>query len=236
MGQNLEKFDYGLNMIKLIIFDLDGVLADTEIFHYEAFNKALSDIDPKWVISPHEHEITYKGLPSSKKLDILFNKYSITDLKIKEKILTAKQLYTPALLNKVYKDLDIIGIFEVLKARGYKIAVASNALSKTVTTVLKNIGVYDMVDLFLGNDNVKNPKPSPEIYKKAIQHFGLHPKEALIIEDSPVGQEAAEKSGGNLVKVTSRKDVTLSLIENSIRAIDKSFNSDILVELKKKAI
>lgn len=223
-------------MIKLIIFDLDGVLADTEIFHYEAFNMALSDINPKWAISSYDHETTYKGLPSSKKLDILSKKYPVIDSKIKEKILTAKQLYTPALLNKVYKDLDIIGIFETLKHRGYKIAVASNALRKTVITVLKNIGVYDMVDLSLGNDDVKNPKPSPEIYKKAIQHFGLNPKEVLIIEDSPVGQQAAEKSGGNLVKVTSRKDVTLSLIDSSIKNIDNILDSDIMVEPKMKEI
>ena len=58
-------------MIKLIVFDLDGVLVDARDIHYEAFNLALGDIDPKYVINREEHLSTYDGIPTSKKLKSL---------------------------------------------------------------------------------------------------------------------------------------------------------------------
>ena len=58
-------------MIKLVIFDLDGVLYDSKDIHYRALNIALKEIDEKLIISESEHLKTYDGLPTQKKLDIL---------------------------------------------------------------------------------------------------------------------------------------------------------------------
>ena len=58
-------------MIKLIIFDLDGVLIDARELHYEALNRALYSIDPKFTINKEEHLSTYDGLPTTKKLELL---------------------------------------------------------------------------------------------------------------------------------------------------------------------
>ena len=58
-------------MIKLVIFDLDGVLYDSKEIHFIALNKALSDIDPELVITEAEHLKTYDGLPTNKKLNLL---------------------------------------------------------------------------------------------------------------------------------------------------------------------
>ena len=58
-------------MIKLIVFDLDGVLVDARELHYEALNKALADIDEKYVVNRSEHLSSYDGLSTSKKLSML---------------------------------------------------------------------------------------------------------------------------------------------------------------------
>ena len=58
-------------MIKLIIFDLDGVLVDARELHYNALNKALESVDKKYVIDRDEHLSTYDGLSTTKKLNIL---------------------------------------------------------------------------------------------------------------------------------------------------------------------
>ena len=58
-------------MLKLIVFDLDGVLVETKQIHYDAFNKALCDVDPKYKISYDEHLSKYDGLSTHKKLELL---------------------------------------------------------------------------------------------------------------------------------------------------------------------
>ena len=58
-------------MIKLVIFDLDGVLVEARDIHYHAFNRALASIDDQYIISREEHLSTYDGLPTRKKLEIL---------------------------------------------------------------------------------------------------------------------------------------------------------------------
>ena len=58
-------------MIKLVVFDLDGVLVEARDIHYHAFNRALSTIDDKYVINREEHLSIYDGLPTKKKLEIL---------------------------------------------------------------------------------------------------------------------------------------------------------------------
>ena len=58
-------------MIKLVIFDLDGVLVDARELHYDALNRALSSLDPKYAIQRDEHLSTYDGLPTTKKLNML---------------------------------------------------------------------------------------------------------------------------------------------------------------------
>ena len=60
-------------MIKLVIFDLDGVLVDARELHYEALNEALHEADPKFTIGRQEHLSTYDGLSTSKKLEMLSN-------------------------------------------------------------------------------------------------------------------------------------------------------------------
>ena len=66
--QSLER---SFEMIKLVIFDLDGVLVDARELHYQALNEALSDIDPKYTIHRAEHLSTYDGLSTTKKLKML---------------------------------------------------------------------------------------------------------------------------------------------------------------------
>ena len=64
-------------MVKLVIFDLDGVLVDARELHYEALNRALKSLDEKYVIKRDEHLSTYDGLPTSKKLNMLSKNKSL---------------------------------------------------------------------------------------------------------------------------------------------------------------
>lgn len=193
--------------MKLIIFDLDGVLVDAKEIHYNALNNALENIDPKYVISWEDHLKKYDGMKTYDKLKLLsINKELPLDLSLQQKIFDDKQFYTAKALSKLKKNPDLIKLFEELKNDGYTIACCSNSIKKTVHLVLNKIGISDFFDIKLSNESVKFAKPHPEIYWKAMSYFGALPENTLIIEDSPTGLTAAYKSGANVLRVKNPKD------------------------------
>ena len=192
-------------MIKAVIFDLDGVLIDADKWHFNALNVALqhSDIDP---ISWQEHLTIYKGIPTKKKLGILTERKGLnTDLY--DKINITKQETTVEIIEKFcHPDLEKIEMMKLLK-RKYKIVICSNAVRNSVELMLGKSGMLPFVDFYLSNEDVKHPKPDPEIYFKAFEMLKLSQGECVIVEDSDVGKKAAMDSGGILCSVNNPDDV-----------------------------
>ncbi len=202
-------------MINVIIFDLDGVLVDTKNIHFDALNSALKKYKSK-TISYNDHIKVFDGLPTSEKLKILISK-QIVKKDDKDKIKKEKDKITTILLKKkIKKNPKIISIFKKLK-RKYKIVVASNAIRDTVNLCIQNLGIKKLVDLSLSNEDIINSKPHPEIYFKIFIKYGIYPNEALIIEDSPYGREAASSSGAKVMPIKEIKDVNLKNIENYLK-------------------
>ena len=209
-------------MIKLIVFDLDGVLVETKKLHYDALNKALSDIDNKYVISFEEHLSKYDGLSTRKKLDLLSKDKGLSGME-HNGVWLKKQNYTSQMIRVLKPDNRIANILEQLKNDGYKIAVASNSIRETVKITLLKLGFLEHIDFYLSNEDVKYPKPSPEIYLKSMIEAGVSPKETLIIEDSIIGRTAANSSGGNLYGINSPHDLVYENIINYINSINLNY-------------
>jgi HAD superfamily hydrolase (TIGR01509 family) len=209
-------------MIKLIIFDLDGVLVETKKLHYDALNKALSDIDKKYIISFEEHLLKYDGLSTYKKLDLLSIEKGLCGM-IHSSIWFKKQLYTSQMLRELTPDLRILEILKRLKNDGYKLVVASNSIRETVKITLLKLGFFEYIDFYLSNEDVKHPKPNPELYLRSMIEAGVSPKETLIIEDSVIGRTAANLSGGNLYGINSPTDLIYENIINYINSINLNY-------------
>lgn len=202
--------------MKLVIFDLDGVLVDAKEIHYDALNNALKNIDPKYIISWEDHLKKYDGMKTYDKLKLLsINKGLPLDLSLQQKIFDDKQFYTAKALSKLKKNPDLINLFQELKNNGYTIACCSNSIKKTVHLVLKKLGISDFFDIKLSNESVKFAKPHPEIYWKAMSYFGATPEDTLIVEDSPTGLTAAYKSGAKVLRVKNPKDFDFDKINNA---------------------
>ena len=191
-------------MIKLVIFDLDGVLVEAKAIHYDALNKALGDT---YAIDWNEHLSLYDGLKTQQKLDMLSVRKGLPTSKHKQ-IWEDKQRYTLEALKNLTFDSQLNETLSKLVDDGYKIAVCSNSIRKTVLTVLSKLSLIEYVDLIISNEDVKNSKPHPEMYWKAISTIGCLPEETLIVEDSPYGLLAASRSNSNVMRVGSPKDVS----------------------------
>lgn len=198
----------------LVVFDLDGVLLDSREAHYQTLNEALSKLDPKFVISRHEHETEYDGKPTHVKLKMLTATKGL-DPKLYDEIWNMKQLLTVQYIQtEVQRDDELVEILKSLKLGGSQVACASNSIYQTVKASLLKLGVMEHIDYFLSNEDIKNPKPHPEIYYRCMIRSNMSPKQVTIVEDSPVGLEAARRSGANVIQVRSRKDVKKTLFAN----------------------
>lgn len=218
-------------MIKLIIFDLDGVLYDSKEIHFESLNKAISEHEPKYLISKKDHLNIYDGLPTNTKLELLTrNKGLPKELHIK--IWESKQKYTLEMLNKISKDTELQKIMQELKSNGIKIACCSNSITITIEKILRNLGIFDYFDFIQANEDVKFPKPYPEMYWNTMLEFGLLPSETAVIEDSAIGRLAALQSGSKTFFVESRKDLNIEFIQNIINT--KEENSKMNTYVNKK--
>lgn len=202
-------------MIKLIIFDLDGVLVEAKNIHYEAFNKALGE---EYTISWDEHLSLYDGLKTNQKLDMLH-----THKNLPKDMFTSiwgdKQKYTLEYLKELNPNLQLQLCMNTLIKNGYKLAVCSNSIRKTVLTVLAKFDIIDCFDIILSNEDVNNSKPHPEIYWKAMSSIGVLPEETLILEDSPYGLLSASRSKSHILRVKQPNEVTYENIKNKINEI-----------------
>ena len=197
-------------MIKVIIFDLDGVLVDTKLIHFEALNSALKKYNFE-EISIDDHVKIFDGLPTIEKLKLLKKNKKIPK-KFFLKIQKFKQKITSEILKrKIKKNNKIIKIMKNLHNK-YKIVVATNAVNSTLNICLNKLGIEKYIDYKLSNEDVNEPKPNPEIYLRIFINFGIYPSEALIIEDSHYGREAAISSGARLLPIKRIEDLDLKKI------------------------
>ena len=166
-----------MSKVKLIIFDLDGVLVEAKNIHYEALNEALG---PGYAISWNEHLSTYDGLKTTQKLEMLSEKKGLSKDNHKT-IWEMKQNLTLEKLRALEPNAGLIQCMKNLVSEGYKIAVCSNSIRKTCLTVLSKLGLMEYMDLVISNEDVKNGKPHPEMYWKAISMMSCLPEETLIL-------------------------------------------------------
>ena len=192
-----------------ILFDLDGVLVNMPDGHYEALNKTLELFGAR--INEEEHYNYFNGLPSKKKIEEL-EKQGRLPPGLKNFINDVKQKHTKTVIPKYCTpDYSKIILLGHLKNHGYKIACCSNSIKETLHLMLKSAHLFDFFDLIIGNDEIKNPKPDPEIYLTACQRLGVAPSECIVVEDSPHGIAAGKASGAKVYEVRNVDDVNLSL-------------------------
>jgi HAD superfamily hydrolase (TIGR01509 family) len=202
-------------MIKLIIFDLDGVLVDAKEIHYESLNRALRNIDEKYVIGREEHLSMYDGLNTTKKLELLSESKGLPE-DMHDTVWKGKQEMTLDIINEFTYDHALRTVLQKLKSDGYTLCVASNSIRETVKMMLIRKGFAEYFDFYYSNQDVKFPKPNAEIYLRCMVKAGVSPKETLVIEDSHIGRKAAHNSGAFVCPVIDSKDVTYEKINEHL--------------------
>ena len=208
-----------MGKIKAIVFDMDGVLIEAKDWHYEALNKALRLFG--YEISRYDHLVTYDGLPTSKKLEMLSLEKGLPR-GLHQFINDMKQLYTTEMVHmqcspRFFHEYAL----SRLKNEGYRLAVASNSIRNSVELMMRKSALLPYLEFFLSNQDVSRGKPDPEIYNVAIARLGLQPKEVMVIEDNRNGIQAATAAGANVMKVETVYDVNYENIHKHLELFER---------------
>lgn len=203
-----------MSTIEAVIFDMDGVLVDAKDWHYEALNKALQHFG--FEISRYDHVVTFDGLPTRKKLEMLTRERGLPT-GLHRLIGDLKQIYT---MHLIYEKCRPTFAHEYalsrLKSRGLKLGLASNSVSATVRTMMKQTMLETYLDFMLSNEDVSRAKPDPEIYLLAATKAGVPPERCLVVEDNEIGVAAARAAGAQVMIVRGVSEVTLENIDRHL--------------------
>jgi len=178
-------------MYKAVIFDMDGVLIDSQNFHYQAdidviikagYSANMETVVPYTGISNPDRWPKYKeSLNLAHDTETLINWH-------REKIET--------LFKKECKE-TIPGIPELLKyisEKGLKIALASSSHPELINIVLQQTGISSYFEAIVSGEDVENGKPAPDVFLCAAEKISVLPEHCIVIEDSPVGIKAAKNA------------------------------------------
>jgi HAD superfamily hydrolase (TIGR01509 family) len=209
------RYNKAENMIKNIVFDLDGVLFDGCDFHAKMFIQAVLAVLPEHPLTREFHDAHLNALPTKYKLRKL-----MIDPATAEQIYTLKQQLTEQeIANYIHEDKKVQDICIALKTLGYKIFCVSNSIRATVDSCLGGMGVREYFSGVITNEDTSLPKPSPEPYLTLYRQYGLEAGECLVLEDSEYGIQSARASGAHLLPVRDCNDVSLDAISDRIEEL-----------------
>lgn len=181
---------------ELLIFDFDGTLADTSSLHNEAFHQALAKYD----IDFEYEEIAGMSTISAMRKILDEANLQLTFSEVSE-LVNAKQ----NVISKIYEDKLVLfdGVSNFLRESkdNFFTCLATSGSRKTISKAMSILDIRQNFHKILCCEDVKNNKPNPEIFLKALEYFKISAEKALIFEDSESGIEAAIKSGIEYLKV-----------------------------------
>ncbi len=207
-----------LKDIDLFIFDMDGVLVDTErifmenmaiLSKKEGYNIAQEDLLNIIGKSNSDADKYMKSI-YGEHFDFIKLGFKIDELFI----LKAKQSLIPL-------KLGVIEILEFLKKNNKKIALASSSNLDKIKAILHSVNIYDYFDFIISGESLKESKPNPEIFKKVIEYFNVKADKSIVFEDSLNGLKASKSLGSFTIFIPD----IVGINDENIKYYDRVYNS-----------
>lgn len=176
------------------LFDLDGVIVDTAVFHYQAWRRMANELG--FDIS-HEFNETLKGVSRMDSLNLILAHGGVTITEERKLELATKknEQYLELVSHMTPDDIlpGVTGFFYQLRQHGIRTALGS--VSKNAGLILERIGILDDFDAIIDGNKITNGKPDPEVFLRGAAELGLEPSQCVVFEDAVAGVEAAKRGG-----------------------------------------
>lgn len=197
----LEKDGLKKIMIKqyCVIFDMDGVLADTGPIHLKSWIMIANELGIKITKKFFKETFGQQSIPIMRKLA----GPNINQLEI-EKFASLKEKYYRDMVKDEIKPLPgVITLIKLLKEKKFKLAIGSSGPPENIDLLLNGLKIKQYFDVIISAKDVKKGKPAPDVFLIAAKRLNIAPKRCLVIEDAPVGLEAAMRAGMKSIALTT---------------------------------
>lgn len=179
-------------MLKAVIFDMDGVLIDSEPLHTKAAIKVMQQFG---ITIDEDYFTSFIGSTDKYMFEVLKEKYQLTT-SIEDFLLLNKQIKQELLKIEPYPAIPfvkelIINLYE----NNIKLAIASSSPMEAIIDTANSLDITSYFSKFVSGREVPNPKPAPDVFLKACDELNILPSEAIVIEDSYNGVKAAKNAG-----------------------------------------
>ncbi|MFB9864852.1 beta-phosphoglucomutase [Rufibacter immobilis] len=180
-----------MRTIKACLFDLDGVLVDTAVYHFKAWRRLAQTLGIDF--TEHDNE-RLKGVSRVRSLEIILEIGGQT-LPQEQMLALCEQKNTEYLLDVAQMTPEeilpgVVDFLKALKVEGIKIALGS--ASKNAQLILERTQLLPYFDAIIDGRHVTNGKPDPEVFLKGAEALGVPPEECVVFEDAVAGVEAAK--------------------------------------------
>lgn len=211
-------------MLKAVIFDMDGVIIDSEPTHLKLEIESYKKLGIE--VTEDEHH-SFVGSTSRFMWEVLKNKFKLNQT-LEELIENERGIYFKY-LNSDECDINLIDgvkeLIENLHDNGVKLAIASSSPLNVIEVIAKKFQIGEYFEVFVTGDYVKRSKPEPDIFLFAAEKMGVSPENCIVIEDSNNGVRAAKKAGMKCVGINSdaegRQDIsTADIVINSFKEVN----------------
>jgi beta-phosphoglucomutase len=189
--------------IKACIFDLDGVIVDTAVYHYKAWKRLANEMG--FYFTEHQNE-QLKGVSRIASLELILGWGNVTNKTEAEKLelATRKNDWYTEMIGQMTPAEILPGAREFVQAcrdAGLKTAIGS--ASKNTPTILAKLELLPLFDAVVDGNSVSIPKPDPEVFLKGAEELNVEPTACVVFEDAIAGIEAAINGGMKTVGIGS---------------------------------
>jgi beta-phosphoglucomutase len=190
--------------IEACIFDLDGVIVDTAVYHYKAWKRLANQLGFDFTEEQNEH---LKGVSRIRSLELILGWGGVTKTDAeKEELATRKNTWYVEMINQMKPDEILPGAKEFLEAcKNAGIKTALGSASKNSMTILEKVNIVGLFDAVVDGNKVTKAKPDPEVFLTGARELGVEPGHCVVFEDAIAGVEAALRGGMKAVGVGSVK-------------------------------
>ena len=192
-------------MIQAVIFDLDGLMVDSEPLHHRAFNLLLKRHGVDYQFETEEYGKCFVGIPVIYNVDYLKKRFGLRGNPLD--IIAEREEIFEGLIADPKNLIVMPGLFPLLdevRVRGLSSAVASGSPRNQVDTMLRGMGIVERFRAVVGGDDVAKTKPAPDVYLRAAKLLGIAPTSCVALEDSATGVTAAKAAGLTAIAVPNR--------------------------------
>jgi beta-phosphoglucomutase len=187
-------------MIKGFLFDLDGVIVDTAVFHFQAWRRLAQKLGGDFTEEQNEQLKGVSRVDSLNKI-IEWTGATVSDEEFQTFMVEKNEWYLELVQGLGPQDAlpGALNFLQTAYDQGIKIALGS--ASKNAPMILEKLGITPLFTAIIDGNNVVNGKPHPEVFLKGAEALGLEPSECVVFEDSIAGVQAAKTGGMSSVGI-----------------------------------